>query len=360
MQHPISLTLGLDIGDRVSHYCILEEDTGEIIDEGKVRTTRDGLRELFDEALPMRVVLETGGQSPWISALVEECGHESIVAQASRVRLIYRNDRKCDRVDAQMLARLGRMDPSLLSPIRHRGERAQGHRAYLKSRNILVRTRTTLVLHCRGTVKGFGGMLPACSTKSFHYKVRDAIPPALRLVLQPVLAAIELLTTQITELDRTIGRLCDDVYPETQRLTQVPGVGKLTALAFVLTIEDPHRFGKARNVGAYLGMVPRRDQSGGTDKQLRITKAGDRMMRTLLVQSAHYHIGHFGDDTAISRWAHARLDRGGAGMKKRTTIAVARRLAVLLLRLWLSGERYEPLRGVLVPAPGPESESAAA
>lgn len=354
MHHPICATLGLDVGDRTSHYFLLDELTGEIVDEGKARTRRKDLEQLFRRFDRVRVVLETGTHSAWISALVEKCGHESVVAQSSRVRLITSNHRKSDRVDAELLARLGRMDRRLLSPIRHRGQEAQRHRAFLRTRHQLVRMRTAAVSHCRGIVKSFGEQLPACSTKSFHYKVADAIPAELSPVLTPMLAAIEVITLQINELDRAIQRLCEEVYPETALLMQVPGVGPLTALAFVLTIDDPSRFRRTRDVGAYLGLVPRRDQSGDTDKQLRITKAGDRMMRTLLVQSAHHHIGHFGKDTAISRWARGRLDRGGAGMKKRTVIAVARRLAVLLLRLWVSAEQYDPLRGV-----PPQSEAAA-
>lgn len=345
MQHPICATLGLDIGDRTSHYFVLDESTGEILAEGKERTRRADLERLFGRLDRVRVVLETGTHSAWIAALAEQCGHKTVVAQSSRVRLITSNHRKSDRVDAELLARLGRMDMKLLSPIRHRGLEAQRHRAFLRTRQQLVRSRTAAVAHCRGLVKSFGERLPACSTKAFHYKVVDAIPEALLPVLTPALAVIEVMTLQINEMDRAVKRLCEEVYPETERLMQVPGVGPLTALAFVLTVDDPRRFTRARDVGPYLGLVPGRDQSGATDKQLRITKAGDRMMRTLLVQSAHHHIGPFGKDTTIRRWAHARLGRGGAGMKKRTTIAVARRLAVLLLRLWVNGERYEPLRG---------------
>lgn len=345
MTHSISATMGLDVGDRRSHYCVLDEDTGEIVGEGAAESTRAALRALLADLPRMRVVQETGGHSPWISALVEECGHESIVAQASRVRLISGSHKKCDRVDAEMLARLGRVDRRLLSPVRHRGEAAQRHRALLKARHQLVRTRAALVLHCRGTVKSFGERLPSCSTKAFHRIAAPHVPEYLRSTLAPILAVLELTSDQIARLDSQIKQLCEEVYPETDRLRQVPGVGRLTALCYVLTIEDPQRFGKSREVGAYVGLVPRRDQSGDVDKQLRITKAGDRMLRTLLVQCAHYIVGPFGPDTALRRWALPRLEAGGASMKKRTVIAVARKLAVLLHRLWLSGRAYDPLRG---------------
>lgn len=345
MTHSISATMGLDVGDRRSHYCVLDEDTGEILGEGVVETTRSCLQALLAGLPRMRVVQETGGHSPWISVLVEECGHESIVAQASRVRLIYGSHRKCDRVDAEMLARLGRVDRRLLSPVRHRGEAAQRHRALLKARDQLVRTRAALVLHCRGTVKSFGHRLPSCSTKAFHRIAAAHVPESLRTTLAPILAVLELTSDQIARLDAKIQHLCEEVYPETELLAQVPGVGPLTALCYVLTIEDPRRFRKSREVGAYVGLVPRRDQSGDIDKQLRITKAGDRLLRTLLVQCAHYIVGPFGPDTALRRWALPRLEGGGPAMKKRTIVAVARKLAVLLRRLWLSGAVYDPLRG---------------
>ena len=345
MTHSISATMGLDVGDRRSHFCVLDEETGEILGEGVVKTTRAALRDLLEGLPAMRVVQETGGHSPWISVLVESCGHESIVAQASRVRLIYGAHNKCDRVDAEMLARLGRVDRRLLSPVQHRGEVAQRHRALLKARDQLVRTRAALVLHCRGTVKSFGDRLPSCSTKAFHRLAGPHTPEHLRATLAPILAVLELTTEQIAQMDARIRELCAEAYPETARLQQVPGVGPLTALCYVLTIEDPGRFAKSREVGAYVGLVPRRDQSGDLDKQLRITKAGDRMLRTLLVQCAHYLVGPFGPDTALRRWALPRLEAGGASMKKRTVIAVARKLAVLLHRLWRSGAVYEPLRG---------------
>jgi transposase len=345
MTHSISATMGLDVGDRKSHFCVLDETTGEILREGTVATRREDLRVFLSGFPTMRVVQETGGHSPWISAVVEECGHESVVAQASRVALIYGSHNKCDRVDAEMLARLGRVDRRLLSPVRHRSEAAQRHRSQLKARQLLVRTRAALVLHCRGTVKSFGERLPACSTKAFHRLAAAHIPEHLHANLAPILAVLELTTDQITRMDGEIKRLCAEVYTETQRLAQVPGVGPLTALCYVLTIEDPKRFARSRDVGAYVGLVPRRDQSGKIDKQLRITKAGDRMLRTLLVQCAHYIVGPFGPDTALRRWALPRLEGGGAAMKKRTVIAVARKLAVLLHRLWLSGAEYDALRG---------------
>ena len=339
----ISVTMGIDLGDRRSHYFALDEETGEI-ERGSVATTRRQLRKLVEGRPRLRVVIESGGQSAWVSELVDELGHESIVAQASRLRAIYAAVDKCDESDAEKLCRLGRVDPKLLAPIRHRSLAAQRHVAILRSRDALVRSRTMLINSARGQVKTMGERLPACSAESFHRRVAKAVPDSLRGAVAPLLVALEALTSQIRVLDREVERLCREVYGETERLRQVPGVGPLTSLAYVLTLEDPGRFARSRRVGAYLGLVPRRDQSGEVDRQLGITKRGDSFLRRLLVQSAQYILGPFGPDSDLRRWGLAICERGGKRGKRRAIVAVARRLAVLLHRLWVSGKRYEPLR----------------
>jgi transposase len=260
------------------------------------------------------------------------------------LRLIYENDRKSDQVDAEYLARLARVDPELLAPIEHRGPEAQKDLAVLRARDALVRSRTTLINVIRGSVKSTGARLPSCDAHSFHRKVTEVIPEALRPALVPLLEVLEELTAKISCYDKQIEALCETKYPETQRLRQPKGVGPLTALAFLLIIEDPRRFKKSRNVGPYLGLVPRRQESGAQQPQLRITKAGDKLLRRLLVSSAHYVLGPFGEDSDLRRHGEAIARRGGKNAKKRAVVAVARKLSVLLHRLWVSGEDYEPLR----------------
>jgi len=260
------------------------------------------------------------------------------------MRLIYENDRKCDRVDAESLARLARLDPKLLAPIHHRDASRQADLAVIRARAAVVAARTQLINAMRGMVKAIGGRLPSCSTKSFHLKVDSAIPESLRLALEPLLAEISSLSESIRSYDRQIEELAKTKYPETTVLRQVTGVGALTTLSFVLTLEDPHRFGKSRDVGAYLGLRPKQRESGNSAPQLGITKAGDHELRRLLVQSAQYILGPFGPDTDLRRWGLKLAERGGKNAKKRAVVAVARKLAVLLHRLWVSGEVYEPLR----------------
>jgi len=345
MTQATTVTMGMDLGDRSSTFFRIDDTTGEILGEGQVKTNREDMRSFLEELSRLRLVIETGPQSSWISHLGEELGHEVIVAHASELRMIYASKRKSDQRDAQMLARVGRLDPELLHPVQHRSVAAQRDLTLLRARDVLVRARTMLVLHVRGTLKIFGAAVPKCSTPSFARKVVEYVPRELHGALDGVLEVIDTQTERIRAMDREIERLCRERYPEAQRLRQVAGVGALTALAFVLTIDDPSRFKRSRDVGGYLGLVPRRDQSGEIDKQLRITKAGDRFVRRLLVGAAHYVLGPFGPDTTLRRWGLRYAATGGRIAKKRAVVAVARKLAVLLHALWSSGADYEPLRG---------------
>ncbi len=344
-----SITVGIDVGDRYSHVCLIDTGNGEVIEESRIRTEPGAFERRFSGYEPMRIAVEAGTHSPWISRLLEEHGHEVLVANARKLRLIYGEGRKTDRLDAENLARLARLDPKLLAPRRHRGKTSQAHLALIRSRDALIRSRTQLVNHVRGTVKSFGERLPKCSASSFHKRVAERLPEALAPALEPVLETIASLTARIRNYDREIEALAERLYPETQLLRQVPGVGSLTALAFVLTVEDPERFDDSRTVGAYLGLVPEKDQSGDSDPQQRISKRGDRMLRRLLVGSAHYLLGPFGEDSDLRRHGEKLAARGGKSAKKRAVVAVARKLSVLLHRLWMTGEAYDPLRNAKIP-----------
>jgi transposase len=274
---------------------------------------------------------------------LEECGHEVLVANARRLRLIYSNKRKTDQIDAENLARLARLDPKLLYPLRHRGEQSQAHMALIRSRQALVDCRTQLVNHVRGAVKSFGHRLPKCPARTFHKRVQEHIPQALLPALEPLLEQIASLTERIRDYDRRLVAISEEHYPETALLRQVEGIGPLTALTFALTLEDPYRFEKSRSVGAYLGLVPATDRSGDSDPQKRISKEGDEMLRKLLVGSAHYVLGPFGSDSDLRRHGQKIASRGGKNAKKRAAVAVARKLSVLLHRLWVTAEVYDPL-----------------
>jgi transposase len=333
-------TIGCDLGDKRTEICVLDAE-GKVKVRTSVRTTRHWMRTFFTRAAA-HVIIEVGGHSRWVNELLRELGHRVTVANPRRVQLIAASDNKTDDHDAELLARLGRADVKLLAPIQHRGSETQRHLAVARSRDVLVATRTKLVNHVRGMLKSFGEQLPKCSTESFARKTRPLLPEPLRPALDPVYEVLIRLDEQIKDQDKQIDRIAARIA-DVQVVSQIAGVGTLTGLVYVSTIEDKSRFGKSRMVGAFLGLRPRKKKSGGSDPQLRITKAGDPFLRRLLVNAANYVLGPFGPDSTLKQWGLTLAERGGKNAKKRATIAVARKLAVLMHRLWVTGEVYEPL-----------------
>jgi transposase len=345
-----TMTLGIDLGDRASVVSGFDAGTGELLGPAKVATTREGIETLLAGLPRTRVVIETGTHANWVSRVVERLGHEVIVAQSRKLALIAMSETKTDVRDAELLARLGATQPQLLYPVKLRSERAQAHLAVIRAREAVMEMRTGLISCMRNMTKSLGRRLPSASSDAFHRKVWDEVPVELEAALRPMLLVIARATRTIHRYDREVARQCREERREALRLAKVFGVGELTALAFVLAIDDPARFSSSRLAGAYFGLVPRKDQSGGTDKQLRITKTGDVMVRRLLVQCAHVILKDGAADSALRRWGLAMTGRGGKNAKRRAVVAVARKLAVLLHALWISGEEYEPMRGVQVAA----------
>lgn len=335
-------TIGLDLGDLTTALCRLDV-AGEVVERTTLPTTAAALRERFGEQPRARVALEATTHSPWISRLLAELGHEVLVAHPAAAARLASPLRKTDRRDAESLARAARLDPRLLAPVRHRSEVQQHDYSLIVARDHLVRERARLVHFVRGTVKASGGRIVGLGKRTFGSAALPQIPQGLRPALVGVLAVLLELNRQIAAHDRLIEALGKERYPQTAILRQVDGVGPLTALAFVLTIQDPGRFARGQ-VAAYLGLVPRRSQSGERDPQLSITRAGNPLVRRLLVQCAHRVLGPFGKDSDLRRWGLAIAARGGRGARQRAAVAVARRLACLLCALWKTGEVYQPLR----------------
>ena len=340
------LTVGVDLGDKWSNYCIVGLD-GEKLMEGEVPTAQVDFVDFFQSLAAARVVMEVGTHSAWARDVVASCGHEVLVANPRQMEGPKRRKRKNDRIDAHKLARVGRMDPQSLFPIEHRSVKVRQDLVAVRARNAAVAVRKDLINTTRGLVKSMGGRLPKCSSPSFPHKVEEALPAEVREVLLPLVRLVETLSRCIKEYDETIEKLGSEKYPHTKLLRQVKGVGPITALAYALTLENPERFAQSRDVGPYLGLVPKQEDSGDSQPQLRITKMGDMMVRQLLVGSAHYILGPFGPDTDLRRYGLRLSERGGKNAKKRAVVAVARKLAVLLHSLWASGEVYEPLRQAL-------------
>jgi transposase len=340
-------TIGIDLGDVRHAVCVLDRDGG-ILDQRTITNHRESLRRLSKKHPGARVVMEVGSHSPWVSRFMKGLGHEVLVANARKMRAIYTNERKSDELDAMMLARIGRMDPKLLHPIQHGSEQAQRDLLQIKLRDNLVRQRVDIISSVRFTLKSLGVALPSPNTACFAKRARTLLcnqDESLLAMIEPSLQIVDLLTQKIREIEKRIEQLGMERYPVTQRLQQITGVGAITSLAFVLTVGDPQRFTRRRDVGAYLGLVPRRDQSGGLDKQLRISKAGDAYVRRLLVSAAQYILGPFGPDSDLKRHGLQLAERGGRAAKKKAVVAIARKLAALMLALWSEASAdYQPLR----------------
>jgi transposase len=338
--------IGVDLGDRSSHVFALDTLTGQVLGDDKIPTTQDGFRARFTGQTDTRVVIEAGTHSRWVAALLEEeLALEVLVANPRKLKAISASGRrKNDQLDAELLARLGNAEPSLLAPIQHRSKTAHVDMLSLRARDLLVAQRTQVVNFVRSQVKTCGVRLDRCDAKGFHRRVAEQVPSELKPALDPLLEVLKALEVKIDEFDAAIAEIAKDRYGEdVRRLRQVSGVGPIISLAFVLTVDDPARFQKNRDVGAYLGLCPGLKESGAGDPQLRITKAGDGFTRRLLVQGAQRILG-VGPDTDLKRWGLRIAERGGKNGRRRAVIAVARKLAVLLLRLWKSGETYVPLR----------------
>jgi transposase len=342
MENIITTTAGVDLGDLTSQVCVINA-SGSVIQTQSIKTTRSGFERFFSDRR-CRVVLECGTHSPWVSELLEELGNEVIVANPRNVALIAKSRKKSDRKDAELLSRLGRFDPSLLSPIQHRGRQARADLGLIRARHALVRARSLLVNHIRGVVKSYGARLPSCSTNSFAEKVLELVPAELRAALEPLLEQVSMLSQRIKAMAKEISEALPERYPEIHRLSQVSGVGPITSATFVLTLEDPNRFARNRHAAAFLGLTPARKQTGQSDPEMHISKAGDRFLRCLLVECAQFILSSRGADSDLKRFGLSLAGRGRKAAKKRAVVATARKLSVLLCSLWRSGETYQPLR----------------
>jgi transposase len=331
----------LDLGDKTSQTYEVDRE-GVCVREATVPTTVAGITRYFANRPRCRVALEVGTHSPWVSRLLARLGHEVIVANPSAMFAGAPRRRRNDRLDARFLARQARADVELLCPITHRSAEAQRDLESLRARDQLVAVRTKLINHVRGTVKSWGARLSSGSADAFAKRATAEVPAELAPALTPVLEVIADLTRRIRAAEVQLAALTAERHPVAQRLQQPAGVGPLTALAFVLLIEDPKRFRKSRDVGPYFGLVPRLDESGASSPQLRISKAGDEFGRRLLVSAAQYILGPFGPECDLRRHGLAIAQRGGKNAKKRAVIAVARKLAVLLHQLWVSEAPYDP------------------
>ena len=347
--HTFPLTIGIDLGARNSAYCVQTPDR-EIATEGTLEINRDELGTLLEQHPGARIVIEASGPSRWVRDFAQELGHEVLVANPREFRVIAESHKKTDRNDARVLARFGQVFPELLHPVQLRGVETQLVRNMLTSRDLCVAQRTKHINLVRALVRNLGHSLPSGSAAAFHRTMKPLIPEELRPLTDPHFHLLEVLSDSISGYDRKLENYAKKVFSEAGILRQVTGVGLITALAFVVTIEDPARFARSRDVGAYAGLVPKARSSGGKTPELSVSKRGDKIMRRLLVGAAAYIVRSSSPDCDLKRYGERLQGRGGQAARGKARIAVARKLAVLLHQLWITGEVYDPDRNLLAAA----------
>lgn len=332
-------TVGIDLGDRKSVACIYANGTTTLFE---FAMTPEGVEEAFPRGKFGKVALEAGAQSGWVSHVLEKQGYAPLVANPRKLNAIFANERKSDRNDAILIAKLAAADSSLLYPITHRSALTQLALNVLRARDAAVAGRVRLTNTIRSMGKSVGFRYPPGTSAGFAGK-EHFTPPELGRATEGLFAMCRSFNAQIKAYDGQLEEMCETEFPDAGRLRQVNGVGPVVSLAFVLTLDTAGRFKNGRSVAAYLGLTPRRDQSGNSDKQLRISKTGNGFARRLLVQAAQHILGPRGTDCDLRRWGRAKLERGGKNGRKRVVTAVARKLAVLLFRLWKTGTPWVPL-----------------
>lgn len=341
------ITVGIDLGNK-KHVITAIDAKGNVLQKATIENKVQEIKEFFSQFKEScLVVIEAGTPSILVGNLLKNMGHKVKVANPVKIKAIWGSTVKTDDRDSEMLARLANADMKLLSEVHLKEMKTQIHSSVLKARDKLVKSRASLVNFARSQFKITGLEVPKCTPENFTKKVKDFIPKDLKLPLQSILRTISFLTEEIKRYDKKISKLCKK-YKQTEILQQVDGVGPLTSLALCLAIGDETRFKKNRAIGAYFGLTPKCDQSGDSNKELKISKAGNRYIRSLLVNCAQHILGIFGKDSNLKRFGERIMNRGkGKKFKKKAVVAVSRKLSVLLLRLYKTGEEYIPLKNSL-------------
>jgi transposase len=331
--------VGIDIGDKYLQVC--EIDADDVVTGGRFVSTESKLREQFEGRERRRIIVEMGSSTRWIAELLRSLGHEVLIVDPRRIKLISGSLYKDDKVDALTLALLGTEAPRLLKTVPLRDLEHQKALTLVRARACAVTGRTRVINSLRGMLKPYGYRIPKSATSTLVSWLNETLDAEILPLIQPLLGLLETSDIQIGRYDKEAKQLLPKLAPEAVRLCEIPGVGPITALYFAALIGNPERFRKARDVGSYLGLCRRRDDSGEHRSELRITKAGDRYMRALLVNCAAQIMGPFGKESDLRTWGLKKMGGGTRVEKRKAKVALARKLSVIMLTLWKSGASYD-------------------
>ena len=343
-QDPDRRIIGLDLGDKSMCFRVVDGE-GRVLEEGASTTSSTEIAVFAKRHPGAEVLMEAGGNSPWVQREFCKQGLKAVVTKADI--LCGRRRRKNDPTDAAELAELMRMNSNRIVEVEHKPEDVAVDFVLLKARDTLVKSRTAAINFVRGELKTFGVRIQPMDADCFGRRAAPHVPAELRRALKPMIDEIVGLTARIKSYEKNIKKAVATTYPQAKRFVdEVYGVSDVVALAFVLTIFNPERFRRARDVGPYLGLEPKERSSGTIKPQLGVSKAGNPFMRKLLVQSAHFLLGGFAVNEERSgdlrEWGMSLKRRGGKAAKKRAAVAVARKLAVAMLASWKSETPWDP------------------
>ena len=330
--------VGLDVSLKQTAVCVVDQ-TGKVMREGMVASDPDAIAEFVAKHAPhaARIGLETGATSTWLWTELKKKELPVICIDARHAKAALKMQiNKSDRNDAVGIARI--MQCGWYKEVRVKDLDSHAIKALLVSRALLVRMKRDLENQIRGLLKNLGLIIGRAKMTTFLARATELIAdrPALVAAVEPLLKVRAVLERQIDNLDRKVMAMARR-EPDVRRLMTVPGVGPITALCYFATIDDPSRFKQSRNVGAYLGLTTRRYASGEIDRTGRISKCGDAMLRSYLYEAANVLLTRVAKWSALKAWGMRVAKRSSLAKAK---VAVARKLAVILHRMWVNGTEF--------------------
>ena len=326
---------GIDLANKTSAICVRRQQ--KMVLETECATDEDGFRQALKDFKQLTIVIEASPFAEWVALWLEQLGHQVKVIDPRRAAALIRTKKKTDRLDAQQLARLA--ETGWYHEVHRKSDPARLLRSHLRARQGLVEARQAQVFRIRGLLRVHGLKVGSVSKARFAERVRqlchDHVPDLLAVV-EPLLSVLQGIRDGEAALTRRLKQVAQR-DASCRLLMTMPGVGPMTAVAFVSTVDDPHRFARGDQVAAYMGLVPSVYQTGDTHYTGSITREGDKLTRTLLAEAANALLAHYRGDCALKRWGERLADRKGGGKAR---VAVARKMAMVLHRMWINNEPF--------------------